>query len=365
MPTHLLKIKDKLFENIFENAPNGLAIVGLDYRWVKVNQSLIQLLGYSETEFYAMRFPDMTHKDDLDNDVQQLENLLNGRISSYQIEKRYFHKTGSVIWTLLSVSMERHQDGSPLYYISQVVDITKQKALLWEMNTLSEIAKNQNEKLLNFAHIATHDIRSHIGNLGMITDFMEEEIEGIRQDENFRMLRESLSQLESTISNLNEVRRDDFCLHGNLKSKNLSAFVENAIYNTIAIARNEDCRIINEVDDEVYVMGVAVYLDSIILNFLTNAIKYRSRERKSFVRLRTEIQDNFVVLEIEDNGLGINLNIHQNDLFQFRKTFHKLPDSKGVGLFITKNHIDSMGGHIEVESEVSVGSRFRIYFMKG
>ncbi|MBO3099984.1 sensor histidine kinase [Gelidibacter pelagius] len=363
MPTHLVNIKDKLFENIFENAPNGIAIVGLDYRWVLVNHSMTELLGFSETEFSAMKFSDITHKDDLDEDIEQLNKLLNGDIESYQIEKRYFHKNGNVVWTLLSVSMERHLDGSPLYFISQVVDITKQKEMIWEMNSIKEIAKNQNDKLVNFAHIATHDIRSHIGNLGMIIDFMEEETEGIKDDENFKMLKESLSQLEVTISNLNEVRRDDFYQHGNLTPKKLSAFVENAIYNMNAIAKNEQCKIINEVDD-INVMGVSVYLDSIILNFLTNAIKYSSKDRDSYVRLRSVIEGDFVVLEIKDNGLGIDLAAHEKDLFQFRKTFHQLKDSKGVGLFITKNHVESMGGRIEVESEVDVGSTFKVYFQK-
>lgn len=364
MPTHIVNIKDKLFENIFENAPNGIAVVGLDYRWVKVNHSLTELLGYSETEFYSMKFPDITHKDDVDVEIEQLNKLLNRDIDRYQIEKRYFHKDGNVVWTLVSGSMEIHTDGTPLYFISQVVDITKQKEILWEMNSIKEIAKNQNDKLLNFAHIATHDIRSHIGNLGMITDFMEEENKGIKDDENFKMLKESLSQLEMTISNLNEVRRDDFSLHTNLAPKNLKLFVDNAMYNMNAIAKNEQCQIINEVDETVRLLGVSVYLDSIILNFLTNAIKYRCKERHSFVRFRTFIEDDFVILEIKDNGLGIDLDVHRNDLFQFRKTFHQTADSRGVGLFITKNHVERMGGRIEIESEVNVGTTFRVYFQK-
>lgn len=364
MPTHLVNIKDKLFENIFENAPNGIAIVGLDYKWVKVNHSLMQLLGYSEIEFYAMRFPDITHKDDVDVEIEQLNKLVNRDIKSYRIEKRYFHKNGNMIWTLVSVSLELHPDGKPLYFISQVVDITTQKEILWEMNSIRDIAKTQNDKLLNFAHIATHDIRSHIGNLGMITDFMEEETEGIADDENFKMLKESLSQLEVTISNLNEVRSEDFSLHGNLKAKNLRVFVDNAIYNMNAIAENEACEIINEVEDHIHVLGVAIYLDSIILNFLTNAIKYSSKLRDSFVRFRAMIEDEFVVLEVQDNGLGIDLGKHKEDLFQFRKTFHQTQDSRGVGLFITKNHVESIGGRIDVESQVDVGSTFKVYFQK-
>lgn len=364
MPTHLVHIKDKLFENIFENAPTGIAILGLDYRWVKVNRSFLDLFGYSEQELYAMTLPEMTHKEDLNSTMEQKQQLMAGTIESYQVRKRYFHRSGRIIWVLSAVSLAFHEDGSPIYYIVQVVDITEHQEIIWQMKSLSEIAKNQNKQLRDFAHIATHDIRSHIGNLGMITDFMEEEIDGIKNDENFKMLKESLSQLEVTISNLNEVRRDDFSLHGNLKTKNLRSFVERAVYNMNAIAENEECEVINEVDAGVNVMGIAIYLDSIILNFLTNAIKYRSQTRESFVRFRTFLEEDYVVLEIQDNGLGIDLDLHGEDLFQFRKTFHQTPDSRGVGLFITKNHVESMGGRIDVESKVDVGSTFKVYFQK-
>lgn len=364
MPTNLVKIKDRLFENIFNHAPNGIAIVGLDYRWVKVNHGMTKILGYSEAEFYTLKFPDITHKDDIEVDIEQLRRLLSGETNSYQIEKRYFHKEGHIVWVLLSVSLQLHLDGSPLYFITQVVDITDQKGMLWEMNSITEIVKTQNEKLKDFAHIATHDIRSHLGNLGMIIGFMEEELKDIKNDENFKMLKESLAQLDVTITNLNEVRKEDFYLKSNLKPKVLSAFVDRAIYNINAIARQERCEIINEVDSQIEVLALAVYLDSIILNLLTNALKYSSKERQSYVKLRTIETDDFVILEVIDNGLGIDLAKHKFDLFQFEKTFHQRQDARGIGLFITKNHIESMGGKIEVESEVNVGSRFKIYFKK-
>ena len=94
MPTYLVNIKDKLFENIFDNAPNGIAIVGLDFRWVKVNRSLLNLLGYTEEELYDMTFSDIMHKDDLEVAKDYKRQLINSEISSYQLKKRYFHKSG-------------------------------------------------------------------------------------------------------------------------------------------------------------------------------------------------------------------------------------------------------------------------------
>ncbi len=364
MPSYLVNIKDKLFENVFDNAPNGIAIIGLDYKWAKVNRSLLDILGYSEAELYTMTFPEITHKDDLKVAMEKKSQLLERQIDRYQIRKRYFHKTGKIVWVLSSVSLEFHDDGTPLYFISQVVDITEQKELLLQMNSLSNITKNQNERLKDFAHIATHDIRSHLGNLNMITGFMEEELQGIQKDENFKMLKEALAQLESTISNLNEVRKDQFSPQESLAPLNLSDFVANNIYNISAIARHEQCEIINDVDEDIEVMAVPVYLDSVILNLLTNAIKYRSQGRQSFVQLRTTVSDDYVILEVSDNGLGIDLEAHRYDLFQFKKTFHQHQDALGIGLFITKNHVVSMGGKIEVQSQINVGSIFSLFLKK-
>ena len=364
MPTYLVNIKDKLFENIFEHAPNGIAIIGLDFKWGMVNRSLLDLLGYSQEELYTMTFPDITHKDDLPMAMSQKRQLLDGSLENYQMKKRYFHKTGRIIWVLSSVSLAFHEDGTPQYYITQAVDITRHQEMLWQMTSLTEIAKSQNERLKDFAHIATHDIRSHLGNLNLIAGFMEEELKGLKDDENFKMLKEALAQLESTISNLNEVRNDDFSMHDSFKQLNLSHFVTNNIYNITAIALHESCEIITEIDENLNVMAIPVFLDSVILNLLTNAIKYRSNKRESYIKLRTKTSGDYVILEFIDNGLGIDLDLHQHDLFHFKKTFHKRADAIGIGLFITKNHVESMGGKIEVESEVNVGSTFRLFLKK-
>ncbi len=92
MPRKINDIEHRLFENIFNHAHNGIAIVGLDGRWVKVNQGVLTLLGYSEEEIYGMTFQDITHKDDVEIDISYLRQLLEGRIDHYEIEKRYFHK---------------------------------------------------------------------------------------------------------------------------------------------------------------------------------------------------------------------------------------------------------------------------------
>jgi light-regulated signal transduction histidine kinase (bacteriophytochrome) len=104
------------------------------------------------------------------------------------------------------------------------------------------------------------------------------------------------------------------------------------------------------------------YLESIMLNLLSNAIKYRSPERQPKIHFWTEWANGKVMLAISDNGLGIDLNKYGRKLFKFNSTFHSHPDAKGVGLYMTKVQIESMGGHIEVESKVDMGTTFRVTF---
>ena len=105
-------------------------------------------------------------------------------------------------------------------------------------------------------------------------------------------------------------------------------------------------------------------MDSIFLNFLTNGIKYRSDKRDSFIKIDYSITGDFITIDIEDNGLGIDMKRHRSKLFGMYKTFHKNEDSRGIGLFITKNQIEAMGGRVEAKSEVDKGSVFSIILKK-
>lgn len=356
--------KDKLFENIFNYAKGGIAIVSPTGKWLKVNKSILNMLGYNENEIYGMTFQDITHKDDLDSDLVLFNQILNNEIESYQIEKRYFHKDGSVIWGHLNVSVFRDTSGEVGYFISQIMDITAEKDNALQRNLLAEVIQEKNEQLNDFAHIATHDLRTHVGNLWSITEFFEEENPEILINENFGMWKESLKNLNGTLQHLDTIRKEQHFQKKNIRVLKLNNFVNHAIYNVSSIARKYDVKIINTLDREIEVMAIEAYLDSIFLNFLTNAIKYRSDNRLPFVKITSKMVDDFIVVDILDNGIGIDLDKNRNKLFSLNSTFSDREDARGIGLFISKNHIESIGGKVEVTSELGVGSCFSIYFRK-
>ena len=122
-----LRESEERFSGAFEHAPIGMALVSPDGRWLKVNQAVCDLVGYSEAELLARTFQDITHPDDLAADLENVRQMLASEIQHYQMEKRYFHRRGHIINILLNVSLVRDNQGRPRYFISQIQDITERK----------------------------------------------------------------------------------------------------------------------------------------------------------------------------------------------------------------------------------------------
>ncbi len=139
---------DSLFQSAFEFAAIGMALVSPEGKWLRVNRSVCKITGYNETELLARTFQDITHPDDLESDLENVRRLLAREIDTYQMEKRYFHKGGSIVWVLLSVSLVRTKSGEPLFFISQIQDITRQKASEEQLvNATAEVKRLQKQLL--------------------------------------------------------------------------------------------------------------------------------------------------------------------------------------------------------------------------
>jgi PAS domain S-box-containing protein len=139
---------DSLFQSAFEFAAIGMALVSPEGKWLRVNRSVCEITGYSEAELLERTFQDITHPGDLELDLENVRKMLAGEIETYQMEKRYFHKNGSIVWILLSVSLVRTKSGEPLFFISQIQDITRQKASEEKLAKAAAEIKRLQERLL-------------------------------------------------------------------------------------------------------------------------------------------------------------------------------------------------------------------------
>lgn len=149
-----LRISEQRFSGAFNTAPQGMALVGLDGRWMEVNDALCVMLGYGRAELQQLDFQHITHPDDLAVDLALLGRLLKGEINDYQLEKRYLDKQGRILWVLLSVSLVRDALGEPLYFVSQVQNfsarVEAEKAVREREEYLSTLLDNVIDAIVTF-----------------------------------------------------------------------------------------------------------------------------------------------------------------------------------------------------------------------
>ncbi len=359
-PSYNFSNAHDVLDRVFNNTYNGIAVVNLEGNWLKVNESVCDLFGYTRWELFNMDINNIIYVEDLGAHEKKYEKLIQGKIDKYRIKQRYFHKDGTMLWILIYVSLVYFKQGKP-YMIWQFNDVTNRQKNQDKLKAMLSVVKEQNERLTSFADIVTHNLRSHSGNLSTIAEFLESDFSSQKENENLKLLKKAIDNLQETVSHLTQVAKIREIEPSKMDVLNLYDYVEKAMYNIIAMAQNANAVIYNEIDETHHVKAIPAYLDSIVLNFLTNAIKYRSDKRTPIIELTSYIEDDYIVFVVGDNGLGIDLKKYKNKLFKMYETFHYNEDAIGIGLFITKNHIESLGGKVEVKSEVGVGTEFLIY----
>ncbi|MFY0675114.1 MAG: PAS domain S-box protein [Bacteroidia bacterium] len=244
-------------------------------------------------------------------------------------------------------------------------DVTERHKAQLELKRNLDLTKSQNDRLLNFAYIVSHNLRTHSSNISGILTLLKDEKDQEKVNVLLNHLTTVSSALDETMDHLNEVV--NIQTNNDIKLKSLS--LNDFILKTIILLREKveaaDATINNLVDDSILVKFSSSYLESVILNFLSNALKYSSLERKSIITLRAKKESGFVVLQIQDNGVGIDMEKYGDQLFGLYKRFHKTQEGKGLGLFITKNQVEALGGKVEVKSRLNVGTTFSVYFPEG
>jgi signal transduction histidine kinase len=225
---------------------------------------------------------------------------------------------------------------------------------------LLSITAKQNFKLKNFAYIVSHNIRSHSANISGLIRELKDVGNVDERDYFLHLLEAGAEKLNETIFNLNEI----ISINENSEKEYVNKNLKEEIDKTFSILSNsiihEKIKIDSNVSKSLNVRVIAPYLDSILLNMLSNAVKYRNDSNPQITVRASQLQQ-FVRISFIDNGLGIDLKKYGHKLFGMYKTFHKNKDSRGLGLFITKAQIEAMGGRVEVESEPGLGTTFHVF----
>lgn len=360
------------------DASTHVAIIGTDLagKINLFNKGAENLLGYTPNEVIGIHTPSIYHlKSELEYKQMKLSEEYNREFSSLEtlVYKAMNDEFESQEWTFvrkdkssfpvqLIITSIKNSEKEIVGFLGVATDISLLKSKEEELQNLVTFTAEQNNRLVNFAHIVSHNLRSHSGNFSLLLGLYNNETNEIERKEILNLLKKASVQLTETVLNLNEVVVITSNVNEQKDILNLYNEIEKIRINLSGIILEKKIELINNVAHNVEVKFVAAYLESVLLNFITNSIKYSSPDRSPLIKLSSYKESHYNVLEIEDNGLGIDLKLHKHKLFGMYKTFHGNKDARGIGLFITKNQIDAMQGKIEVESEVNVGTKFKIFF---
>ena len=348
-------LREQEFRQTFWHAPIGMALIDLTGKVVRANPNLCEMFGYTEKEILEIDKSFISPAEDAEITDNLIQQLLDGKSDSFQLEKRYIHKNQNLIWGILSMSAVKNNKGETTHFVTSISDITEKKLL-------TERLKEHNNRLQNYAHIVSHNLRSHTGNLSMLLELSEISEKQSIDQELFDHIKSASRNLSQTVAHLSEIVEIQNIIKNTLVPQNVLNRINNALENVQSTLNQISFGICIDVNKDLTVRAIPSYLDSIILNILTNAIKYRSADRTLKITILAKKTKAYTTLSFEDNGLGIDLNRYGSKIFGMYKTFHNHQNALGIGLFMTKNQIEAMGGSIDVISKEDVGSKFTIYF---
>ncbi len=244
--------------------------------------------------------------------------------------------------------------------VFQDIDVTKSKEL--SLQRTSNIIASQNKRLFNFAYIVSHNLRSHTSNLSLIVELMNAAKSNEEKLELMSSIEDITSSLNDTIEHLNEVVTIQTSANENRSPVTFSESLEHVKTSIGQIISKHRTTVLSDFSEVDAIDYIPAYLESILLNLITNAIKYKHPQRDPIIKIGSYVENSRTVLEITDNGIGIDLEKFGGKLFGMYNTFHYNKDAVGIGLFITKNQIEALNGHIDVFSEVEKFTTFKITF---
>jgi PAS domain S-box-containing protein len=356
---------EQRFEFAMSAAEEGVWDWNMDTNRVYFSAQLSKMLGDEEKVQYVKNtaWIGRIHPDDMAQYEKSKQDHLQNRTPSYENVYRIITNSGNYIWVLSrGRALDFDEFGKPHRAVGTVKDITQIKEKEIELGNTINIIGSQNNRLRNFAHIVSHNLRSHAGNLKMLIDLFKNTKDEAEREEMLLHLEGISDGLSVTISHLKELVEIQTEIKVSKEELNLRHYLKNIL----TILHNEITKhgVVIEINIplDVTVNYNPAYLESILLNFTTNAIKYSSPDRRPVISYDFSVEKGEKVLSVTDNGVGLDLKKHKNSLFGMYKTFHKHQNSRGIGLFITKNQVEAMGGRIKVESEVNKGTTFKVYF---
>ncbi|OAB28970.1 PAS domain S-box-containing protein [Flavobacterium fryxellicola] len=358
----------KLLETVITQSKDSIIITEADSSDAKipniiyVNPAFSIMSGYEAVEIIG-KSPDLFNSPNSDsNELKKLLTAIKNK-EECLIETISYTKNKEEYYVRLSMIPIYNLDNELSHWISIQRDITDEKKQEREKEQLIRELTQNNKDLKQFSYITSHNLRAPLSNLIGLLNLLEDiPIENQELKEILSGFNKSTHLLNDTINDLVKVIviRDNPSIK---KEAVLFKEIFENIFSQLSFQIELHKPIIKFDFEKVPIINInKAYIESILLNLLTNAIKYKSENRKLKITITTHEIDGTVVLAFKDNGIGIDLVRNRDKVFGLYQRFHNYPDSKGLGLYLVKSQVETMGGTIEIESEVNKGTTFTLTF---
>jgi PAS domain S-box-containing protein len=347
-------------ELFFQLSQDMLCIAGFDGYFKKINPMVSKTLGYTNEELFSRPINDFVYQDDKDITANKRDGLRKSA-PLLNFENRYVTKSGEIVW--LSWTSIPVESLKVVFAIAK--NITHKKKLEEDRNYQLTRLTRINAELKQLTYTTSHDLRSPVSNL--ITAFGLIDTSKIQDEETLEyieILRTSSESLQKTLNqHMDSLIRKDY-LKVPVEEIDMQDCLAGVLESIKSLIKSSGALIDADFSALETIVFNRVYLESIFLNLVTNAIKYAKTGFRPEIKIRSCLEDGRGQLIVSDRGLGIDLEKFGDRLFGFNQKFHTHDDSKGIGLYLVYNHVTSLGGHIDVESSLGEGTRFIISFSR-
>ncbi|WP_293890834.1 PAS domain S-box protein [Flavobacterium sp.] len=358
----------RLLETVITQSKDSVMITDIDTsesaipNIIFVNSAFTDMTGYPADEVIG-KSPEMFFGKK--SDILEFDKLKTA-IQEYKecfIETISYKKSEEEFWVNFSMIPVTDKEGEHSHWISIQRDVTEEKEREKEREQLIRELTQNNKDLKQFSYITSHNLRAPLSNLTGLLNLIEDiTIEDPELKEIITGFSKSTHLLNETINDLVKVIiiKDNPSIQ---KEKVLIKDVFENVFNQLSFLISVHKPILKIDLEDVTILDInKSYLESIFLNLLTNAIKYRDPVRQLRVTVGTKLVDDNLIITFKDNGIGIDLDKNMDKIFGLYQRFHNYPDSKGLGLYLVKSQVESMGGTISVASNVGKGTTFTIVF---
>ncbi|QCR22740.1 PAS domain S-box protein [Pontibacter sp. SGAir0037] len=345
---------------------NGVLIIDKNNEIEWANEGFTRLTGYTLEEALGKYPFDLLYnpKADQSSFLAVKDKMLNGEPVSFEV--MCSAKSGEDMWINVQINSVLDEKGNVLRYIAVQTDITALKNSEQELAHVTRDLYNQNNDLQQFTYIVSHNLRAPVANALGLLNLLKKADQGTDvYDTILSNLKVSIMQLDTVLKDMNTILsvRDS---KGNMELEEVD--LNDVLYQVLSSLQEplQKCsgEVLIDVEEGTTIKANKAYLYSVCHNLMSNAIKYRSDERHLEVLIKCASTNRGTLISFSDNGSGFDMEKVKDSIFKLYKRFHKGKKGRGIGLYLVKAHVESMGGHIEVSSQVGIGTAFFIYFPK-